>query len=155
MKFETPEALSDALDDYFRSVTYEKYVLDDEGEKIINVDGLPVKELCFAVPPTCEKMCMHIGISDRTWRNYRVKEEYKDICEDAERLIRAWRKERISTRETDTNGLWRLLASESDLAERIEMELGKETRKALTMTERKNLLAKIKDMVAEDGTMEG
>ena len=136
--YETAEALQEAVDKYFASITYEKIVKED-GEVIYNAAGEPVKRIAFAVPPTNESLCLYIGISRATWFRYRQDEKLGEVCREADLKVRAWRTEEVSTRDR-TQGLQFLLSNDSGMS---DMNVNVNT---ASMTDRKNILAKLAQM---------
>ena len=138
-KYETAEALQEAIDGYFDSITYEKIVKGDDGEVIYNAAGEPVKRIAFAVPPTNESLCLYIGISRSMWFRYRQDEELEDVCREADLKVRAWRTEEVSTRDR-TQGLQFLLSNDSGMS---DLNVNVST---ASMSDRKNILAKLAEM---------
>lgn len=137
-KYETAEALQEAIDKYFDSITYEKIVKED-GEVIYNAAGEPVKRIAFAVPPTNEALCLYIGISRSMWFRYRQDEELGEVCREADLKVRAWRTEEVSTRDR-TQGLQFLLSNDSGMS---DLNVNVST---ASMSDRKNILAKLAQM---------
>lgn len=137
--YETAEALQEAIDGYFDSITYEKIVKGDDGEAIYNTAGEPVKRIAFAVPPTNESLCLYIGVSRATWFRYRQDEKLGEVCREADLKVRAWRTEEVSTRDR-TQGLQFLLSNDSGMS---DMNVNVNT---ASMTDRKNILAKLAQM---------
>lgn len=137
-KYETAEALQEAVDKYFDSITYEK-IVKEEGEVVYNAAGEPVKRIAFAVPPTNESLCLFIGISRMLWCTYRRDDELGPVCHEADLKIRAWRTEEVSTRDR-TQGLQFLLSNDSGMA---DMNVNVNT---ASMSDRKNILAKLAEM---------
>lgn len=137
--YETAEALQEAVDRYFASITYEKIVKGDDGEVIYNAAGEPVKRIAFAVPPTNESLCLYIGIGRATWFRYRQDEVLGEVCREADLKVRAWRTEEVSTRDR-TQGLQFLLSNDSGMS---DMNVNVNT---ASMTDRKNILAKLAQM---------
>lgn len=137
--YETAEALQEAVDRYFASITYEKIVKGDDGEAIYNAAGEPVKRIAFAVPPTNESLCLYIGIGRATWFRYRQDEVLGEVCREADLKVRAWRTEEVSTRDR-TQGLQFLLSNDSGMS---DMNVNVNT---ASMTDRKNILAKLAQM---------
>ena len=137
--YETAEALQEAVDRYFASITYEKIVKGDDGEVIYNAAGEPVKRIAFAVPPTNESLCLYIGIGRATWFRYRQDEKLGEVCREADLKVRAWRTEEVSTRDR-TQGLQFLLSNDSGMS---DMNVNVNT---ASMSDRKNILAKLAQM---------
>lgn len=137
--YETAEALQEAVDKYFDSITYEKIVKGDDGEVIYNAAGEPVKRIAFAVPPTNESLCLYIGIGRATWFRYRQDEKLGEVCREADLKVRAWRTEEVSTRDR-TQGLQFLLSNDSGMS---DMNVNVNT---ASMSDRKNILAKLAQM---------
>jgi len=138
--YETAEALQEAVDKYFESITYKKVVKGADGEPIFTEDGTPVCTIAFAVPPTNESLCLFIGVGRMTWSRYRADEEFQDVCREADLKIRAWRTEEVSTRDR-TQGLQFLLSNDSGMSDNVKVEVN-----SSSMSERKNILAKLAQM---------
>jgi hypothetical protein len=138
--YETAEALQEAVDRYFESITYEKIVKGDDGEVVYNAAGEPVKRIAFAVPPTVEGLCLHIGMLRQRWSEYRADDRYRDVCQEADLKIRAWRTEEVSTRDR-TQGLQFLLSNDSGMSDNVNVNVN-----SASMSDRKNVLAKLAQM---------
>lgn len=80
-KFETPQDLLDAAYEYFDWV-------DDNPLWEIKAFG---SGLMAKVPKmramTIKGMCVHLGITERTWFNYVDREEFEGVCELIEHVI--------------------------------------------------------------------
>ena len=148
-KYQTAEELQARVDSYFNSIAFVRTARDEAGEPICNVDGEPIKYIDYAVPPSKERLCLHLRISLWTWRNYRQDPMFADIVDEADTQIRGWRVERTSSNGR-TAGYQFLLANDSDMRDRLEIGLDGKTREALSMADRKSLLMEIKNMMEED-----
>ena len=139
-KYETAAALSQEIENYFNGITYYEIVTDQNGNPIRNVNGEEIRQLKYAIPPSQQDLCSHLRISRVTWNKYKNAEWAQDICDFAELRIQAWRVGETSIR-ANTNGLQFLLANDSKMFDRrMELEFGDETRKELSMAEKRKVL---------------
>ena len=141
--------LQAGVDSYFDSIAYEATAKDPAGEILYNVIGEPITYIDYAVPPSKEGLCLHLGISLWTWRAYRQQDWSAEIVDEADTKIRGWRVAKTSTTDR-TAGYQFLLSNDSDMRDRLELGLDGKTREALSMADRKNLLMEIKNMMEED-----
>lgn len=148
-KYRTAEDLQAGVDSYFDSIAYEATATNAAGETLYNVMGEPITYIDYAVPPSKEALCLHLGISLWTWRNYRQDPMFAEIVDEADTKIRGWRVAKTSTTER-TAGYQFLLSNDSDMRDRLELGLDGKTREALSMADRKSLLMEIKNMMEED-----
>lgn len=143
-KYEDADALAEAIDSYFESISYYEDAVDENGDVIMNVRGEPVKRLVYAVPPTKEALELHLGISRWTWNDWKTKEWGRDVCFYAEQKIMAWRTEQTSIRDK-TQGLQFLLQNDFAMAAKYELELGKNTLGAMSMADKKSIIDRIRE----------
>lgn len=147
--YKTAEDLQKAVDAYFDGISYEATAKGPTGEVYYNKNGDPVTYTAYARPPKIEGLCLSLGISYHTWERYRLQDWSRDICEEADMRIRAWRVDETSIRDR-TSGLQFLLTNDSNMRAKVELELGEETRKSLSMAERKELLMDALKMMKDD-----
>lgn len=112
----TPKQLREAINAYFKSITYTQSAqkLVDTGR--VNKNGMPVlkyedcvndlgeviQERIYAVPPSIEGLCIHLGVSRQTLHNWRSDaksgEKYSDIIDAAKLRIEAYLHEALNKR---------------------------------------------------------
>lgn len=148
-KYQTAEELRARVDSYFKAIAFFNTARDESGEPIKNVDGDTIRYIDYAVPPSKEDLCLHLGVSLWTWRNYRHDPMFEDIVDEADTKIRGWRVRRTSSNGR-TAGYQFLLSNDSDMRDRLELGLDGQTRQALSMSDRKSILMEIKKMTEED-----
>ena len=140
-KYATSSELLEKVEEYFNGISYYETVTDPLGNPVKNQLGEYVEQLKYAVPPTQEGLCMHLGISRVTWNKYKNAEWAMDVCAYADLLIQAWRVEQTSIRDK-TNGLQFLLTNYSDyFNQRVELEVSK----GLTMEDKKKVLDALRE----------
>lgn len=166
----TPKRLKAGVEDYFATITRESPVtelvdtgqVDKMGHKILkrvevtNQKGERVMVREYLVPPTVEGLCAHLGIHRSTWADYCGREDMAEAAELARGRIRQWLEEQLITRK-DVRGIIFSLQNNYGLAERREVELGREARRAMAaasipMEEKEQLL---RELAAEFGAPDG
>lgn len=112
-KYETPEALEEAVAEYFASISRMETVkypqitkkLDEYGHPIVRMvtakgeNGKPIKQRVFYVPPDLFSLTAHIGISMATWERYGQNTDFADIVTWADELIKGWEARELRSRE--------------------------------------------------------
>jgi hypothetical protein len=84
LQFETAEQLWDACVDYFNWV--EEHPLFET--KLAQSGGVPTKiEVPLPRAMTLEAMCLHVGITDETWRNYRERKEFFGVTSQVDAMV--------------------------------------------------------------------
>lgn len=82
--FKTPDAFSEACKEYFEWVEsnplFEERLFQHNGEVIAGVVSKPRAM-------SIRSACLHMGISDETWFNYRKRAEFKEVVSWAEAVI--------------------------------------------------------------------
>lgn len=120
-KYNNPKRLKEAVDAYFRSIAYVETLKDEEGCVMMNLNGGYIQVLRYAVPPTIEALCLTIGITDRTWRNYEKDEKLGPVCEEAKARVKAWLMEQLNSRDK-TQGIQFNLANNFGQSEKFEIK---------------------------------
>lgn len=69
-KYKTAKALEEAVNSYFASISYEE-----------KIHGIQVTR--YIKPPTMARLCLHIGVSRETWRQYGEDNNLKHVVEQA------------------------------------------------------------------------
>lgn len=99
-KYKTAKALEEAVDGYFRSISYRKPVIvdtptghvDEHGHAEVkrvmlrsgpDGTGKPVTVTEWLEPPSLAGLCLRLGISKQTWSNYAGEEKLKAVTERA------------------------------------------------------------------------
>lgn len=133
-KYDTKKQLSNAIEKYFRSISTEIVLKGLDGREIISEDGKPMKKRIYPTPPSISGLCLHIGIDRSTWQNYCQREEFKTVCENARLRIEAYLEEQLLTREKNIQGIKFNLQHNFSWKERAEIDLGKETRESVAIS---------------------
>ena len=158
--FHTSKALKKAVEDYLggisrtRNLTEEVSAgeVDEKGRPILeqrvvkNSRGEPVCVREYLIPPTLTGLCLHLGISPRTWQEWCDAQAHPELEEATQwvmDILRAWNQEQLLTRK-DVRGIIYCLENYEDYALR-EGEKPEERRQSMTMEEKLNLLRRIKE----------
>ena len=144
-KYATAGALRRGIDSYFESISYLIAAKDADGNQIINNRGERAVQLKYATPPSAEALCMYLGISERTWWSYRESDWAREVCEEAELRIKAWRVEETSIRDR-TQGLQFLLSNYSGMSNKTEVSV----KPAISMEEKKRILDSLRQMEGDN-----
>lgn len=134
-KYDSANALSKAINQYFRSICYEDYIRDGIGNPLLNLDGEPIKRTFFAVAPTIPAMCLALGITPRTWRNYcdeKKHPEFAKVTSMTMAVLEAWLAHESVTREKSLQGILFNLKNNYGWSEKIEIEAGEKTRATMS-----------------------
>lgn len=145
-KYDSANALSKAVNQYFRSICYEDYIRDILGSPVLNLDGEPIKRVFFAVAPTIPSMCLALGITPRTWRNYcdeKKHPEFAKVTSMTMAVLEAWLAHESVTREKSLQGILFNLKNNYGWTEKQEIELGEKTRQTMTAGETMSLAEKL------------
>ena len=133
-KYKTAAALRRAVDKYFRSISATVEVASLTGEPVLNEDGKPVKKTEYIVPPTEPGLCLFLGITTRTWRNYanpKLHPEFEAVTDEVKTRFEAYLVEQSLTREKGVQGVIFNLTNNYGYKQKTEIELGEDTRKAV------------------------
>lgn len=105
--YDSPERLAKGVEKYFASITVtEAAVHPLTGEAALNDLGEPVMLVRWLVPPTEGALARSLGITERTWTNYRDDECLGPVVEWAKSVIRDYLLEKLVTKEKgNCNGL--------------------------------------------------
>ena len=150
----TPAAFSRAVDKYFNSISYDVTEKYDNGEEILNREGNRIETVQFAVPPTLSGLCRELCISRDTFASYAADDEYSDTCSYAREVVEAYLECELLTRTKGIEGIkFNLQNNFGWNGAQHEVELGADTRKALTvssltMEEKMARLAALPEMLA-------
>lgn len=168
--YKTPAAFRKAVETYFDAISRERKLTEwvDSGERtnkgkpimverdVLGLDGQPVMVMDYITPPTMPALLLSIGVSKTTWHEYRSREGYAEVCEDAKLRIEAYLAEQAVLRDKPTGVLF-TLENNYGWKSAKEVELGRETRAALamdmTMEEKMRLIREM--AVAAGDTDEG
>lgn len=106
MKYKSADALYEAIDGYFDSISYTetlKKKLPSGEEVVLRSDGgRELKVLVYVTPPGITAMCLAIGIDPSTWENYsnpEIHPEFSDVTRWAKARIEAYLEEQVNTRD--------------------------------------------------------
>lgn len=143
----TKKGLEKAVEEYFSSISR-----DADGE---------VWAAEYKRPPTVSGLCLYLGIDRSTWQNYADRElhpEFQEITAYAKMRMEAYLEEQLLTREKNVQGLIFNLQNNYGWREKREVELGGESRKAvsagaqaqsMSIAEKVALLAEQREALAE------
>ena len=155
-KYETAEALAEAVDAYFSSISYQEPAVvatptgevDAKGRVIWATKmltepperpggiGKPVTVVKWLVQPGVAGLCLHLGISRDTWARYAKKTAFREICEGARLRCEQYWAGRLDSK--NANGAKFALANcfgwSGDWRERQEVGVDKPTRDAVKIT---------------------
>jgi len=84
LQFETAEQLWDACVDYFEWVEETPLI----ETKLAQSGGVPTKvEVPLPRAMTLAGLCLHIGVTDETWRNYRDRKDFFGVTERVDAMV--------------------------------------------------------------------
>ena len=159
----TRKSLQKAVDGYFASISRKVRVVDDDGEAVYNDVGDSIWVTEYIRPPTVSGLCLHLGVDRSTWQNYadpRLHPELAEITAYAKVRMETYLEEQLLTREKNVQGLIFNLQNNYGWKEKREVELGGETRRAvsagaqaqnMSIAEKMALLAEQREALAEVG----
>ena len=157
-KIESPEAMAEIVQQYIRSIT--RYVdktevkpvkWDKKGKPveyaevpIYAEDGSPVKVLEWLDMPTLPGLCLLLGITDNTFRNYAKRPEYKEICELVMTILKSYWEQQAG-QIGNTRGAQFILAcnfgyTDDAQVRMLQEERAKKTETPATLSEMVNFL---------------
>ena len=105
LKYKSADALYEAIDAYFDSISYTKpltRLFNGEEVPLLSDSGRELKRLIYVTPPGITAMCLAIGIDTSTWENYSDPElhpEFRDVTRWAKARIEAYLEEEVNTRD--------------------------------------------------------
>ena len=106
MTYKNRNALRQAIDAYFDSVSREKRLTETvqteregrpvrEERPVLNLLGQPVTVREYVVPPTRGGLLRALGIGAAAWRKLLADERFRAVAEEAEERLVEWRIEQI------------------------------------------------------------
>lgn len=124
-KYDTPEKLARGVEKYFASISVTEDLVDIlTGEPMRNDLGQPLEVTRWLKPPGEGALARFLGISGRTWTNYREDEELGPVVEWAKEIIRDYLLEKLITREKgNVNGLIFVLENNYGMKEQKAVEV--------------------------------
>lgn len=150
-KYKTPAAFRRAVEKYFAGISTVLAVEDPYGKPIKNADGEIIRKLVYAVPPSIEALSLSLGFTERTWDNYKEREGYAEICEDAKLRIKAYLVEQLNMRERP-QGIIFNLQNNFQMAEKRDVNTN--VRHQMGLSEMRELLLDVSREMEEDGADE-
>lgn len=99
-KYKTAEEFESAVESYFNGITYLREMRYPDvwmngawlkGDPIIGLDGEPLTMREYIYTPSMCDLENYLMISRETMSNYRERKGYRDVIEDAERRIKAYK----------------------------------------------------------------
>lgn len=145
----TVKKFTQAVEKYFHS----RMTLRETGEE--DLDGNEITYVDFAIPPSESDLCVELGMTRETFRQYARTDGYAEVCERAKTLIESWLERELGKRDKVEGIKFNLSCNYGwSPAERREVELGSKTREtisaaAVPMEEK---LALISSVFGEIGT---
>lgn len=147
-KYETAQELGAAVEDYFRSVSYQKPVIittptgevGEDGNEVIvtrmlregpDNTGRPVTVTEYLEPPSIASLCLFLGISRDTWAKYARRRGFREIVEHTRTRIEAYLVGRLESRHTQ--GVIFNLKNNFGWKDKQEVGLDEDTRKAVSV----------------------
>lgn len=104
--YETVEKYSNAIDDYFNSISRTETLNDMNGNTIINDTGEPIKKRVFYEPPSVTGLCSHIGITRDTFSEYGKRDNcFSDTNTRAKEIILRYNESELLRREKSVEGI--------------------------------------------------
>lgn len=172
-KYTSAKALRRDVDKYLKSIrttakvyetdSFGEYVRDADGDKVIvrGDDGKPMTVERYIVPPDLHNIAFNCkGMCYDTWLKYASGEyddednAYSEVCAYAREICICWAMREVNTRTKGAEGVkWSLQVNYGFGADKREVELGADTRKALeasslTMEEKLRRIATIPELAA-------
>lgn len=122
--YATAKELAKGVEAYFGSITVTEPVVNIvTGEPELNDLGKPVELVRWLKVPTEGALAGHLGISGRTWTNYRDDPELGPVVEWAKEVIRDYLIEKLVTREKGSaNGLIFVLENNYGMKQQVAVE---------------------------------
>ncbi len=137
LQFETAEQLWDACVDYFEWVEETPLI----ETKLAQSGGVPTKiEVPLPRAMTLEGMCLHIGVTDETWRNYKDRKDFFGVTERVESLVYAQKFEGAAANLFNAN----IIARDLGLKDKQSLEVDD-----ITKLSQEQLLAKLKHLTSK------
>lgn len=135
-KYETAAQLKNAVERYFKSITYERDVIikkraigkDEKGKTVIvetpavllDGSGKAVKETVYLEEPSKSALCLFLGISRDTWAAYTHDEAMGDVAESVDARMLARLEDALVTRNSVQGVIFNLKANYG-MTDRIEI----------------------------------
>ncbi len=129
----TRKTFEEAVERYFRSISGMREARNGIGQPLLNDEGEPIMARVYAVPPTISGLCLFLGIDRSTWQNYCNAEEEPEmarVAAQARARMEAYLEEQLLTREKSVQGIIFNLQNNYGWKNKVEMEIGEETRKS-------------------------
>jgi len=150
-KYKTPAQLRRAVEGYFGEISTVLPVADEHGKPLHNVNGELITRLAYAVPPSIQGLCLHLGITERTWGNYSDDEMFEEICEDAKLRVKAYLMEQLNVRDRPQGIIFNL---QNNYEMKEKRETGVNIQHSMSLSEMRDLIlsesAEMREDDAED-----
>lgn len=161
-KYKSAKALREAVEAYFGSISRTAPALDPDGEPICNDEGEVIWVTEYIVPPSVSGLCLRLQIDRSTWQNYcdhELHPEFAEVTAMTRQRIEAYLEEELLTRQKGVQGIIFNLQNNYGWKQKVEAELGRETRKAvssggMTMEEKLAVIALAQARAAGEETGE-
>lgn len=124
-KYETAEQLAKGVEKYFASISMTEDLVDVlTGEPVLSDLRRPVQVVRWLAVPSEGALARFLGISSRTWTNYRDNEALAPVVDWAKEIIRDYLVEKLVTREKgNVNGLVFVLENNYGMREKTEVDV--------------------------------
>jgi len=130
----TGKTLRREVERYFKSISMSHAAMTESGAVIFNDLGDTVQVISYVIPPTVSGLCRYLGIDRHTWVNYQDEKQYPEL-QPAVQMARDRMEEYLEiellTREKNVRGVIFNLQNNYGWRQKVETELGRETRKAM------------------------
>lgn len=146
-KYKTPGQLRRAIEGYFGDISAVMTVTDELGKVVKNVNGEEITRLVYLVPPSIQSLCLHLGITERTWSNYSDDPMLEEICEDAKLRVKAYLMEQLNLRERPQGIIFNL---QNNYEMREKRETGVSIQHSMSLAEMKQLIMSESEEMRED-----
>ena len=121
------------VDEKGRPMYERRVVYNDRGESIRTRE--------YLIPPTITGICLHLGITLGTWKqwcDHRTHPELEEATEWVTGILQAWSEEQLLTRK-DVRGVVFHLQNNHGYAQKVEVEAGPNTRQAQALSTQEKL----------------
>ncbi|MCI8387109.1 MAG: hypothetical protein HFE63_01415 [Clostridiales bacterium] len=156
----SPKEFKQAVEKYFRSITFIRTIRDEYNKPLLDVDGNEIKLLEYASPPSLGELRRAIGISADTWSEYAKLDGYRETCADARERVECWLERELVSRQKGVEGIKFNLAnnygwnSESRREIKLQKDAVSETR-PLSIEEKLAIIADAADSMCGVRTASG
>ena len=98
LKFATVKELRKKIENYFKSITYTKPLLDENNIPIKNGLGEEIQQVLYSIPPTVTGLAIYLGTGRSTLMDYQRDDKFSNTIKDAKNLIEEQYERRLVNR---------------------------------------------------------